>query len=214
MPAARDGRAGRALDVSSEAQQAAAKPGERRQFLTCPIVRDTRTQPCWLAEYEGAAVLPGPAERGGRRLLPAAARAPGAGRGHGRRRPRVRRHPAAAGEGVGDAGADARLQHDAAGRGRHRGAAAGGPNAARSGAVVGQGRRPGQRDAVLRLRQRLPERARHQRADRRRQARRRGEGVARGGRRLPRGHAALGRPDADRARRTWAGFARARSPTR
>ncbi len=35
-----------------EAQQA-AKSGERRQFLTCPIVRDTKTQPCWLAEHEG-----------------------------------------------------------------------------------------------------------------------------------------------------------------
>ena len=43
-----------AFDVQvPEAQQAAAKPGERRQFLTCPIVRDTKTQPCWLAEYEG-----------------------------------------------------------------------------------------------------------------------------------------------------------------
>jgi hypothetical protein len=26
---------------------------ERRHFVACPIVRDTRTQPCWLAEYEG-----------------------------------------------------------------------------------------------------------------------------------------------------------------
>jgi outer membrane protein OmpA-like peptidoglycan-associated protein len=25
----------------------------RRQFVTCPIVRDTKTQPCWLAEYKG-----------------------------------------------------------------------------------------------------------------------------------------------------------------
>ena len=25
----------------------------RRHFVACPIVRDTRTQPCWLAEYEG-----------------------------------------------------------------------------------------------------------------------------------------------------------------
>ena len=33
--------------------QQAVKAGERRQFLTCPIVRDTKTQPCWLAEYEG-----------------------------------------------------------------------------------------------------------------------------------------------------------------
>lgn len=28
-------------------------PAERKQFLTCPIVRDTKTQPCWLAEYQG-----------------------------------------------------------------------------------------------------------------------------------------------------------------
>ena len=52
-----------ALDVQApEAQQGSvrpddagpdAKPGERRQFVTCPIVRDTKTQPCWLAEYEG-----------------------------------------------------------------------------------------------------------------------------------------------------------------
>jgi hypothetical protein len=32
---------------------AASAPAERKQFLTCPIVRDTRTQPCWLAEYHG-----------------------------------------------------------------------------------------------------------------------------------------------------------------
>ena len=31
----------------------APSPTERRQFLTCPIVRDTKTQPCWLAEYQG-----------------------------------------------------------------------------------------------------------------------------------------------------------------
>lgn len=42
------------LDVRvPQAQQASAKPGDWRQFLTCPIVRDTKTQPCWLAEYEG-----------------------------------------------------------------------------------------------------------------------------------------------------------------
>ncbi len=28
-------------------------PSERRHFVACPIVRDTKTQPCWLAEYEG-----------------------------------------------------------------------------------------------------------------------------------------------------------------
>jgi len=30
-----------------------AAPGQRRSFVTCPIVRDTSTVPCWLAEYEG-----------------------------------------------------------------------------------------------------------------------------------------------------------------
>lgn len=28
-------------------------PPHRRHFVTCPIVRDTSTLPCWLAEYEG-----------------------------------------------------------------------------------------------------------------------------------------------------------------
>lgn len=28
-------------------------PGERISFVSCPIVRDTRTVPCWLSEYEG-----------------------------------------------------------------------------------------------------------------------------------------------------------------
>ena len=27
-------------------------PGERISFVSCPIVRDTRTVPCWLSEYE------------------------------------------------------------------------------------------------------------------------------------------------------------------
>jgi outer membrane protein OmpA-like peptidoglycan-associated protein len=35
------------------AQTTTPSPGTRRQFVTCPIVRDTRTQPCWLAEYQG-----------------------------------------------------------------------------------------------------------------------------------------------------------------
>jgi len=37
----------------SSAQQSTTPASSRRQFVTCPIVRDTRTQPCWLAEYEG-----------------------------------------------------------------------------------------------------------------------------------------------------------------
>jgi len=32
---------------------AAGPPDTRRNFVTCPIVRDTQTVPCWLAEYEG-----------------------------------------------------------------------------------------------------------------------------------------------------------------
>lgn len=28
-------------------------PSNRRNFVACPIVRDTKTLPCWLAEYEG-----------------------------------------------------------------------------------------------------------------------------------------------------------------
>jgi hypothetical protein len=28
-------------------------PADRRNFVTCPIVRDTRTVPCWLAEFQG-----------------------------------------------------------------------------------------------------------------------------------------------------------------
>ena len=32
---------------------AAPKAGERLSFVSCPIVRDTRTVPCWLAEHAG-----------------------------------------------------------------------------------------------------------------------------------------------------------------
>jgi hypothetical protein len=32
---------------------AGPKSGERLSFVSCPIVRDTSTVPCWLAEYEG-----------------------------------------------------------------------------------------------------------------------------------------------------------------
>jgi outer membrane protein OmpA-like peptidoglycan-associated protein len=28
-------------------------PADRRNFVACPVVRDTKTLPCWLAEYEG-----------------------------------------------------------------------------------------------------------------------------------------------------------------
>ena len=42
------------LASASRAEQAAAHPpADRRQFVACPIVRDTSTAPCWLAEYDG-----------------------------------------------------------------------------------------------------------------------------------------------------------------
>jgi hypothetical protein len=28
-------------------------PADRRNFVTCPVVRDTKTVPCWLAEFQG-----------------------------------------------------------------------------------------------------------------------------------------------------------------
>ncbi|MEO6186640.1 MAG: hypothetical protein ABIP38_04145 [Steroidobacteraceae bacterium] len=31
----------------------AAEPAQRRSFVSCPIMRDTASVPCWLAEYEG-----------------------------------------------------------------------------------------------------------------------------------------------------------------
>jgi hypothetical protein len=37
--------------VVTSAQESASST--RRSFVACPIVRDTKTQPCWLAEYEG-----------------------------------------------------------------------------------------------------------------------------------------------------------------
>jgi outer membrane protein OmpA-like peptidoglycan-associated protein len=36
-----------------QAQPSGSPPPSRRQFVACPIVRDTKTQPCWLAEYNG-----------------------------------------------------------------------------------------------------------------------------------------------------------------
>jgi outer membrane protein OmpA-like peptidoglycan-associated protein len=39
--------------VASHAQQAFTPPAERRHFVACPIVRDTSTVPCWLADYDG-----------------------------------------------------------------------------------------------------------------------------------------------------------------
>jgi hypothetical protein len=33
--------------------QAAAPPADVRNFIACPVVRDTASVPCWLAEYDG-----------------------------------------------------------------------------------------------------------------------------------------------------------------
>ena len=32
---------------------AAGPPAERRNFVSCPIVQDTKTVPCWMADYNG-----------------------------------------------------------------------------------------------------------------------------------------------------------------
>ena len=38
---------------ASAAFAASPAPGERLSFVSCPIVRDTKTVPCWLTEYQG-----------------------------------------------------------------------------------------------------------------------------------------------------------------
>ena len=38
--------------VSATAVAAPPKAGDRLSFVSCPMVRDTRTVPCWLAEYQ------------------------------------------------------------------------------------------------------------------------------------------------------------------
>jgi hypothetical protein len=42
-----------AFGVDPLAAQQALDPGERISFVACPIVRDTRSVPCWLSEYDG-----------------------------------------------------------------------------------------------------------------------------------------------------------------
>lgn len=42
-----------AFTLSSAVATAAEPPPERRNFVACPILRDTASVPCWLAEYEG-----------------------------------------------------------------------------------------------------------------------------------------------------------------
>jgi hypothetical protein len=44
---------GLALALGATIAGAQPAPGERLSFVGCPIVRDTRTVPCWLSEYEG-----------------------------------------------------------------------------------------------------------------------------------------------------------------
>ena len=68
---------------------AAARRANRRNFVACPIVRDTATLPCWLAEYDGELYYLGTQGSSVVGVLSAAARARGAGRGHGRRRARA-----------------------------------------------------------------------------------------------------------------------------
>lgn len=41
------------LVVGPLAVPAQPSPGERLSFVSCPIVRDTRTVPCWLTEHDG-----------------------------------------------------------------------------------------------------------------------------------------------------------------
>lgn len=42
-----------AAGVRALGMAAQRPPADRRNFLACPVVRDTATVPCWLAEYEG-----------------------------------------------------------------------------------------------------------------------------------------------------------------
>lgn len=42
-----------ALLGSAVSVSAATPPANHRNFVACPIVRDTNTVPCWLAEYQG-----------------------------------------------------------------------------------------------------------------------------------------------------------------
>ena len=41
------------LAVTQTSVMMAQAPAGRRNFVACPIVRDTKTAPCWLAEYQG-----------------------------------------------------------------------------------------------------------------------------------------------------------------
>ncbi len=41
------------LTISSAAMAVGAAPEDRRNFIACPVLQDTDTVPCWLAEYAG-----------------------------------------------------------------------------------------------------------------------------------------------------------------
>ena len=41
------------LGLIATTAQAAAKPQQWLNFVACPIMRDTKTVPCWLSEYKG-----------------------------------------------------------------------------------------------------------------------------------------------------------------
>ena len=42
-----------AMAVTATPASSAPKAGDRLSFVSCPLVRDTRTVPCWLAQYRG-----------------------------------------------------------------------------------------------------------------------------------------------------------------
>src|SRR5580698_6251835 len=48
-----------AAAVAATAICTAAPPGERRNFIACPVLQDTDTVPCWLAEYRGVSYFLG-----------------------------------------------------------------------------------------------------------------------------------------------------------
>src|SRR5580658_4652581 len=39
--------------VGAAGSMAAAPPADRRNFVACPVLQDTDTVPCWLAQYQG-----------------------------------------------------------------------------------------------------------------------------------------------------------------
>ncbi len=42
-----------AVGIAAGATAVAAPPADRRNFVACPVLQDTDTVPCWLAEYQG-----------------------------------------------------------------------------------------------------------------------------------------------------------------